>query len=147
INARSFPPDLLQLGARLGLSSRHPLAAAVAREASARQPFADVIEEPGRGVRTTIDGIEARLGSLAYCGVEAPPLTGGGASVIAVRHGVRTAVFEVAQVLRTDARDVIDGLRASGFEVRILSGDRTSAVVPIAQALDVEHWQAELAPD
>jgi Cu2+-exporting ATPase len=67
--------------------------------------------------------------------------------VIAVRHGVRTAVFEVAQVLRTDARDVIDGLRACGFEIRILSGDRTSAVAPIAQALGVEHWRAELAPD
>jgi len=147
-NARSLPSDLLQLGAKLGLSSRHPLAAAVAREVSARQPFADVIEEPGRGVRTTIDGVEARLGSLDYCGVDrAPTITSGGASVIAVRHGLRTAVFEVAQVLRTDARDVIDGLRARGFEIRILSGDRTSAVAPIAQALGVEHWQAELAPD
>ena len=146
-NAGSLPPDLLQLGARLGLSSRHPLAAAVAREASERQPLADAVEEPGRGVRTTIDGVEARLGSLDYCGVDRVlPGTSGGASVIAVRHGVCTAVFEVAQVLRADARDVVDALRACGLEIRILSGDRVSAVAPVARALGIEQWQAELSP-
>jgi Cu2+-exporting ATPase len=123
------------------------LAAAVAREASERQPFTGAVEEPGRGVRTTIDGVEARLGSLDYCGIDrALPGTSGGASVIAVRHGVRTAVLEVAQVLRADARDVVDALRACGLEIRILSGDRVSAVAPVARALGIEHWQAELSP-
>ena len=56
-------PTVLELAARLALSSHHPLAAAVAREARDRTPIDDAIEEPGQGVRAMIDGREARLGS------------------------------------------------------------------------------------
>ena len=43
------------MAARLALSSRHPLAAAVAREARERAPYPDAIEEPGQGVRALIE--------------------------------------------------------------------------------------------
>ncbi len=76
-NAASVPADLLRLAARLGLSSRHPLAAVVAAEARDLQPFADVVEEPGEGVRARIDGTEARLGSLRYCGIDEGCASGG----------------------------------------------------------------------
>ena len=69
VNAADLDPDLLERAARLALSSRHPLAAAVAREARDRAPFDGAIEEPGQGVRAMIDGAEARLGSRAFCGV------------------------------------------------------------------------------
>ena len=62
-NAADLDPDLLEKAARLALSSRHPLAAAVAREARDRTPYEGAIEEPGQGVRAMIDGEEARLGS------------------------------------------------------------------------------------
>ena len=45
---------LLEKAARLALSSRHPLAAAVAREARERVPYEGATEEPGQGVRVTI---------------------------------------------------------------------------------------------
>ena len=70
-NTASVPPDLLALAARLALSSRHPLAAAVARAGSDKRPLDGVSEEPGRGVCTIVDGIEAKLGSLDYCCVDA----------------------------------------------------------------------------
>jgi Cu2+-exporting ATPase len=148
INAHALPADLRQLAARLGLSSRHPLAVAVAREAHDQEPFIDVVEQPGRGVRTLVEGQEAKLGSLAYCGLDAAtypvaPET----SLIAVRHGERTAVFEVAQAMRPGARKAIDGLRALGLDIQLLSGDRAQAVSPIAQALGITAWQAALTPD
>ena len=59
--------DLVEIAARLGLSSRHPLAIAVAREARRRMPAA--IEVLGQGMRAMIDGSEARLGSVAFCRV------------------------------------------------------------------------------
>src|SRR5262249_964760 len=70
-NVADVPPDVLQLAARLALSSRHPLALAVAREAEEKQPFAEVTEDAGEGVRTVVDGVDIRLGSLAYCGLDA----------------------------------------------------------------------------
>ena len=69
VNAANLDPDMIEKAARLGLSSRHPLAAAVAREAHDRAPYEGAIEEPGQGVRAVIDGVEARLGSRAFCGV------------------------------------------------------------------------------
>src|SRR5262245_7080676 len=91
-NGATVDPELLWCAARLALSSRHPLAAAVAREARERVPFAGAIEEPGQGVRATIDGGEARLGSPAFCGVPAADLEPG-ASSIAFSHAGHSAVF------------------------------------------------------
>jgi Cu2+-exporting ATPase len=148
VNADAVPADLRQLAARLGLSSRHPLAVAVAREARDKELAIDVIEQPGQGVRAIVEDKEARLGSLAYCGVDASTYPASPeASLIAVRHGERTAVFQVAQGLRPGARDVVDGLRALGLDIQLLSGDRAQAVAPIAQALGVTDWQAALTPD
>ena len=65
----SIDPELLQLAARLALSSRHPLAVALAREGVAHVPYDVVTEEPGRGVRAMLGGIEARLGSAEFCGL------------------------------------------------------------------------------
>ena len=65
----AIAPDILETAARLALSSHHPLAAALAREAREHQPFADAVEEPGRGVRAIIAGSEARLGALEFCGM------------------------------------------------------------------------------
>jgi P-type Cu2+ transporter len=67
VNADAIDSDLLQLAARLALSSRHPLALALAREATVRTPFEGAVEEPGQGVRAVIDGVEARLGSAEFC--------------------------------------------------------------------------------
>jgi Cu2+-exporting ATPase len=68
-NAATVDPDLLETAARLALSSHHPLAVALAREARDRTPFDGAVEEPGEGVRAIIAGSEARLGSPAFCGV------------------------------------------------------------------------------
>jgi Cu2+-exporting ATPase len=147
-NAASVPADLLQVAVRLALSSRHPLAAAIACEVSDKQPLADVVEDTGQGVRAVVDGLPGRLGSLRYCGLgETTQVSAPDASLIAVRHGERCAVFEVAQALRPGAREVIDGVRALGLRVAILSGDRTAAVAPVAEALGVTDWQAGLTPD
>ena len=45
--------------ARLALSSRHPLAVALAHEAVQRVPFDNAVEEAGQGVRAMIGGLLA----------------------------------------------------------------------------------------
>ena len=144
-NADAIDPDLLQTAARLALSSRHPLAAALAREATEQVPYESAVEEPGQGVRATIDGSEARLGSAQFCGlanVAAMP----GASLIAFSHGGRTAAIAVAQTLRPDAVATVDALRKLGLDLVILSGDRNEQVRPVAQALGIVQWQGALTP-
>ena len=156
-NAASLDPALLQQAARLALSSRHPLAMALAREATARVPYEGATEEPGRGVRVMIDGIEARLGSAEFCGVASgeqkaalvPAFAGAngeGISHIYFSYGSKVAAVAIAQQLRPDAVEVVTALRERGLDLRILSGDRSEAVAPVAAALGIAQWQGALKP-
>jgi Cu2+-exporting ATPase len=149
INAAEIDAEILALASRLALSSRHPLAATIARHQTGSQPFDDVTEEHGRGVRTIVDGVEARLGSASFCSVEIPGALLSrypGSSVIALRHGARHAIFVVNQVLRPEARETLRALAELGIESHILSGDRAAAVDPVASALGVSQWTAGLTP-
>ncbi len=166
VNIAAVDPELLQMAARLALSSRHPLAVALAREAHMRAPFEDAVEEPGQGVRAHIDGVEARLGSVEFCGLTPIPLIPAKAGIqcqtwvagtngvqdnpahskICFRYCERTAVITISQTLRPDAVNVIKALARFGLDLRILSGDRDDAVEPVARALGIACWQGGLKP-
>jgi Cu2+-exporting ATPase len=149
-NAGEVDADLLALARRLALSSRHPLAAALARTATDRVPFSGVTEEAGQGVSAMVDGVDVRLGSPAFCDAEeiaARDLRRDPeATAIALRAGDRRAVFLLNQTLRPDAVEVVAALKARGYRVAILSGDREGPVARAAAALGVEEWQAGLKP-
>ncbi len=147
-NAALIEPELLESAARLALSSRHPLATALAREARQRTPFEGAVEQPGQGVRALIDGVEARLGSAAFCGIaeDAKTVENAGTSIIVYAHGGRSARFEIQQKLRPDAKAVMKSLATLGFDLQILSGDRPAAVDPIAKALGIWAWRGGLKP-
>jgi Cu2+-exporting ATPase len=149
-NADEVAPELLEAAARLALSSRHPLALAVAQEAGTRIPYDGAAEEPGHGVRATVDGIELRLGSPSFCGAEGLAHTEAArfpdASLIAFARGEERAVLAVRQALRPDAVAVLQSLRARGLDCRILSGDRPEAVAPIAASLGVPLWRGGAKP-
>ena len=143
-------PELLERAARLALSSKHPLAAALAAAARRREPWADAQERPGFGVAGLADGVSARLGSPAFCGAEAEAdaalSSDPEASVICYAEEGRAPVaFRVRQMLREDAVEVVARLRRH-CRVLILSGDREAAVARAAAALGVAEWAAGLTP-
>jgi P-type Cu2+ transporter len=175
IDVDAIDPALLQTAAQLALSSRHPLAVALSREASTRVPFDNAQEEPGQGVRAVIDGAEARLGSAQFCaslqtslipaqaGIQGNNRDAGNitswvtafagtngkgpdVSHIYFAHNDRFAVFPIAQKLRPDAVEVVKSLRRLGLDLHILSGDRNAAVQPVAEVLGVTQWVGELKP-
>jgi Cu2+-exporting ATPase len=149
-NASQFEPAVLETAARLALSSHHPLAAALGQEARERSPFDGAIEEPGCGIRACVDGTEARVGSLDFCGLsdQAAPASASrdGVSQIAFAHAGRRAVFAVRQALRSDAVAVVRQLWQRGLDILIMSGDRAAAVAPIAAELGLTSWIARLTP-
>jgi Cu2+-exporting ATPase len=145
-NAAAIDAGLLDMAARLALSSRHPLAAAVAREAHERVPFEGAIEEPGQGVRAMIGGTEARLGKASFCGVADIAMSEPGVSTIAFSHAGRRVMLVVRQELRPDAASTVAALRARGLNLVILSGDRPGAVEPVAACLGIADWRGGLDP-
>ncbi|MFA6264544.1 MAG: heavy metal translocating P-type ATPase [Pseudolabrys sp.] len=146
VNGAEIDTDLLQAAARLAQSSRHPLATALAKEATSAVPFDGAVEEPGQGVRAMADGVEMRLGSAAFCQVAVSADSTGGVSHIYFRLGARTANFAIAQSLRPDAIETVQALRDLGFELHILSGDRNEAVAPVAEALGIPQWLGGVNP-
>ncbi|MXN65888.1 cadmium-translocating P-type ATPase [Stappia sp. GBMRC 2046] len=152
-NKDDFPPHVLEEAGRLALSSRHPLAAALAAASGAEHPLADAREEPGSGVSAfDRQGREVRLGSALFCGID-PAMTAdraeaqAGASLIVYRDGGgKCHVFWLQQQLREDARETIDRLKRMGLEIEILSGDRAAPVETAAKALGVTRWKAEQSP-
>jgi Cu2+-exporting ATPase len=146
VNASLLDPDLLQKAACLALSSRHPLAVALSREATTRTPFSGAVEEPGQGVRAVIEGVEARLGSAEFCGIVHSACNEPGLSRIWFVHGALAITIAVAQKLRPDAVNVVKALARRGLDLRILSGDREEAVAPVARALGIACWQGHLKP-
>jgi Cu2+-exporting ATPase len=142
-------PGLLERAARLALSSRHPLAAALAEKAQGRSPYPGAVEEPGQGVHALIDSQEARLGSADFCGLsetERKFANDGEASFIAFAHAGRTATIHIRQSLRPDAAAVVKALAGRGLRLIVLSGDRAAAVAPVATQLGISDWRAELKP-
>ncbi|WP_424361598.1 heavy metal translocating P-type ATPase [Methylocystis parvus] len=149
VNASKVDASLMDLAARLARASSHPLARAVARQ----RPNAAALEareEHGLGVSAMVDGVEARLGSARFCGLEGEAANLGAldadVSLVAFRHGDMAALFQVRQTLRSDAVETIEALKALGVSIEILSGDRVEAVEGIAKALGVEQWSGALKP-
>ena len=149
-NAASVPSEIFDMAGRLALSSRHPVAAAVARAARAKAPLPGIEEEPGQGVFGEIDGVEVRLGRPSWCGGEeaASAILAGDpeASVVAFRRGDTCHVFAVRQRLRPDAANIIAALGRMGLGVEIISGDREPAVRAAARSLGISQWRAEVTP-
>ena len=150
VNRAEVEPDLIALAARLALSSRHPLAAALAEEALGQPPLPGAVETAGQGVAAPVDGAPARLGSPAFCdaGEQAARALAADpdATVIALSHGDRRAVFLLRQALRPDAVAVVEGLRRAGYRLAILSGDRERPVRQAAEALGIADWKGGLRP-
>jgi Cu2+-exporting ATPase len=150
VNSASIPPDVFELAGRLALASHHPVAAAVARAANAKSPLPGVVEEPGHGVRTFIDGEEVRLGGPSFCGADRTAneilVRDPEVSAVAFRRGYARYVFAVRQLLRPDARAMIGWLQARDIAVEIISGDREPAVRAAAQSLGVVEWRAGVTP-
>lgn len=149
VNASEIDAGVMELAARLARASSHPLARAVAQERP-RATALEAQEDHGQGVCAMVAGVEARLGSPYFCGLdeEAARLDAldGDVSLVAFRHGDAHALFQIRQVLRSDAVEAIATLKKRGFAIEILSGDRVEAVEKIARALGVSTWSGALKP-
>lgn len=148
VEPEAVPDSVLGKAAALAAQSRHPYSKAVVAAAKARRlsPFAvEGIEEvSGAGLKATVDGTEWRLGSAKFCAVERDNDAG---QTLWFRIGDAAPVaLAMRDELRPDARDVVAQLKAAGYRVEILSGDRSDAVGEAAAAAGIETWAGEQQP-
>lgn len=147
---------LLRLAASAEAMSDHPVAKAVVAHAKsvfgdfAPDPAADFEAVAGRGVKCTINGKALICGSrrfLAENGVDAASLPDGtGTEVCAAYDGVLVGLIRVADVIKPEAREVVERLKASGRQVWLVTGDNEQTARDIAARAGIENVRANVLP-
>ena len=90
---------------------------------------------------------EARLGSREFVGIAATEDAADAAPEMWLAAPGRAPVrFSFADEMRADARETVARLRARGFALVLLSGDRAGATRAVAEALGIADWTAAADP-
>ena len=158
-NSGRWHPDVLALwscAAALAHHSLHPLSRALDTVDAPHAPTRDVNEHPGQGLQGQVwhAGRWSRfwLGSWSFgqsqSNSTASDSQAPSGSVHLWGEEGWLASFEVSETLRPDAAKVLQALQVMGLQVRVLSGDRTQAVLDVAQRLGLrsDQVQGELSP-
>ena len=152
--------ELLRLAASVDQLSAHVLGEALttaAKEAGLELTMpADVHEDPGQGIRGTVDGHLVAVGSRAFMGAvgvqdaeigSTALMTtrgSGEAHVVVAIDGHVAGVIVMADELRPDAERIVERLRAENVRyVAMISGDRRSVAERVGRQLGVDRVYAE----
>ena len=153
---------LLRTAASLELGASHPLAMAILARAELAGILTcmprELIAEPGKGLRGTVDDEPCLLGSLSFLreqGVVLDAIDEGrvfaleqaGKSIVAVAsQGRALGLIAVADPVRPGSRAAVANLNALGVEVVMLTGDNSQTAAAIAQQLGILRFQAQVLP-
>ncbi len=142
--------------AALERHSAHPVARALAAagDAGSTAAASGVREITGAGIEGVVEGrlvavaspahVERHLGGLPPAVTETVVSMADNAlsPVVVTVDGRPVAVAGLGDPLRTDSRDSVSAIRASGWQVEILSGDHPVVVQTIASEVGVEPGSA-----
>lgn len=129
--------------------SEHPIARAFGRSVE----LADSVQAfPGRGLEGVCAGRTLRIGKADFvCGLsgsEAPAYpTDSGQWLLMGDTTGPVAWFVLEDRLRSDARELIDGLKSKGLTVTLLSGDHAAVVDRVARELGIDQAIGNATPD
>jgi len=153
--------ELLGAAAAAEAASEHPLGKAVMAAALERgiipPDVASFEAVPGRGVRATIEGGAALVGSprfLAENGIaldrlraRIAALEDAGRTVIVAAHGeCLLGLLAFGDRLRDGAREAVAALRRAGVHTLLVSGDNQPAAARIAAEAGIDQVHAGLLP-
>ncbi len=147
---------LLRLAASAEAMSDHPVAKAVVAHAKAAfgdfapDPITDFEAVAGRGVKCSVNGKTLICGSrrfLSENGVDAAKLPDGtGTEVCAAYDGALVGLIRVADVIKPEAREVVERLKAGGRQVWLVTGDNEQTARDIAAEAGIENVRANVLP-
>ncbi|MBS0384864.1 MAG: cadmium-translocating P-type ATPase [Proteobacteria bacterium] len=140
------PGEVLQAAASLARASRHPLSRALVEAAGPGAACASAVETPGEGVAGIVDGARARLGKRSFVAPRAPDSSDGAPELWFAIGDASAVRFLFTDALRADAAATIAALKARGYLVEMLSGDREAAVASAAAAAGIATWRAGVSP-
>jgi Cu2+-exporting ATPase len=141
-------PDSESLVAASSLArvSRHPLSRALVEAAGPGVACAGATEMAGEGIEGMLAGKRARLGKRTFAAPLEPDADDGAPELWFACEGRAPMRFTFADELRPDAAEAVAALKARGFAVEMLSGDRHQAARVAAEAAGIENWRSSVTP-
>ncbi len=153
--------ELLRLCAAIESGSSHPLARSLVTEARNRQlafvPLEEVEEEGGLGLKAdTTEGrllcgnaqlLEENGVELGELATQVEELVARGRSLIYLaRDGRLLGVIGLADQIKPNAAEALNGLRQLGLETVLVTGDRRVVAEQVAKELGIDRVEAEVKP-
>jgi heavy metal translocating P-type ATPase len=156
--------ETLRLAASLDQLSPHSLAEALvlaARRRGLALSFPENVDEgPGQGAEGLVDGRRVAVGSEAWleaCGYSVPTEAvrtldsangAGRAKVLVGVEGRLAGAIVMADHVRADAPQLVEGLRSAGIHhVAMATGDRAAVAEEIGREVGVDRVYAEQSPE
>jgi Cu+-exporting ATPase len=136
----------LRLAAAVERRSEHPLGRAVVEFAESRSltlpEVTDFRAVAGRGVEARAEGQTVVVGSQALLDVTGDP----GGILVSV-DGKLAGSIQVADAIRTGAKEAIENLQKMGLDVVLLTGDRRETAEAVAREAGINRAVAGVLPD
>jgi Cu+-exporting ATPase len=151
--------EVLALAGAVEARSEHPIAQAIAAEASARAelpgPVEEFVNRPGVGVVAIVEGVEVRVGrrqlfASVPAAVERAGATAertGNTAVFAGRGDIAEAVLVVADTVKPTSREAVAAFHDLGLSVTLLTGDNARTARTVGSEVGVDDVIAEVLPD
>ncbi|MBI4848284.1 MAG: heavy metal translocating P-type ATPase [Nitrospirae bacterium] len=153
--------DILLLAAIAEKGSEHPLAEAIIKRASMTGlsiPDAETFEAiPGHGVKVTYKGENILIGNRRLMKEKGIPVEGketiisgleekGNTVMLVAKEGKLAGLIAVADTLKDNVEEVINGLKDMGVEVVMLTGDNERTAKAIGRRIGIERTISNVLP-
>lgn len=154
--------EVLRLAASVERASEHPLAFAILAAAKERglsvSDAADFDSPSGKGAVATVGGRIVALGNarlMADLKADTRELDAiadqqreqGATAIYVVADRKPAGVIAIADPVKPSARAALDGLRASGLRIVMLTGDNATTAQAVAKTLGITEVKADVLPE
>ncbi|MBU2101146.1 heavy metal translocating P-type ATPase [Patescibacteria group bacterium] len=154
--------DVLRIAASLGAHASHvidrPIIEQAKRDEISLNNVNGFMNVGGKGIQGEIDGRKYFLGSKAFIeensklGEKAlewySKLSKKGETVIFVADATQTlGIISLADEVRPESQDAINGLHKLGLKVAMLTGDNREVASGVAESLGIDTYFAEVLPE
>ena len=145
--------ELLELAVLAESYSNHPIALSLGeayKKEIDRSRVTDIEEQPGYGVHARVDGRDVYVGNTRLMnrqGVFYRPAKKAGTVVYIAVDGKYAGYIRISDVIRKDARRLIQWMRKKNLGTVMFTGDNERVAEAVASRLKIESVYSELMPE
>ena len=141
--------------ASVDANSEHPIAKAIAASSEKKLPVEDFKSIPGKGAEGRVEGKEVKVVSPGFLREQnidltdkrVEPLQAQGKTVVFVLvDGKLKGAIALADIVRPEAKQAIDALKALNIRCMMLTGDNKATAKWVSDQIGLDEYFAEVLP-